>query len=890
MKIFRDKTHSVITFNYHHQGQSQLAITIMTMFSFAKKEEFLSYAEFWRVAKKNFDSNQGDFIDLYMPKKRAEFFVKGSCYSYDGTTSQSMVKVTLDGMQKQLNVYGDRVWSEVGSGYQLSRPSCFSNIPITLNKAYGGKTHAINPDGQGFTASGIFSELKVPNIELPTQLMRQPTDVPPPALLLPHSPTCKYQLDKLGTFDNDWLLNESPYYPADINWLYFNLAESDQQREHYFNGDEGFSCTNMHPVKPIIQGQLPGIRVRCFFKRVTSTESLNELALNLDTVWLLPEEEKGILIWHGLIDTQDISAKDIDFIYSVSEPLAETKKDLTYYIKMRTPPENKVEESRKKEEAIKAEAAFKTKAGTETNTGTKINIDTMFHDIVKSFHPTQDPEQLEAQKQFKGKTPEETLLDVAKHYEKHNQAMPSPSGLNVLANESYPPKNTPPNHLPQLDFLKEQIINGSHSESEKSTKLNKLDQLKQKLDQLDQESRRYQFRKRAAEPSKFSREDILNGYQQGKHFANENLAGLDLSDLDLSGINLSGCNLSECNLSRTRLNHADLSTATFIHTNLSETLLEQANLSNALIKNSSLNQTDFKECHAHYVVFDGCSGSQCNFSKTFLNYAQIKNCQLIESVFMALKANFLNISESTFDSCNFSDARLQFATVLHGSWSNINWAKADLSHTRFDSTRLSVITGNNLVAPNLSLNQCILDHLTVSDSNFDRLSCKGANLADCTFNNCSLPGLNLLNANVTESKFIKCRIIKLRGNEQTNISATHFESCNLSNLALLGGHYKQITINHSEMEASQIINCTWSQSIFSQCNAKKLRFVTCKIDSCLFQDINFFQGIFYGTAFKNNEFNHCNLYSIPFTNCLRENEKIIDCLTKNIALNQEETS
>lgn len=878
MKIFKDKPHTIITFNHRHQGKSKLAITIMAMFSFSKSGKFLSYADFWKVAKKSFNSSQGEFIDLYMPKKRAEFFVKGSCYAYEDNTSKSFVTIQVGNMQKQLTVFGDRQWVGMESKYHLSQPNNFRSIPITLTNAFGGKEHEINPDGKGYiTSTDSYSEIKPPNIEISAHLIKQPMDAPLPALLLPRSPTCKYQLDKFGTFNEDWLLNESPYYPADIDWLYFNLAAPDQQSEHYFNGDEVFTCTHMHPEKSIIKSQLPGLRVRCFYKRIDSPESLSELNLNLDTLWLLPDEEAGVLIWHGMLDTNDIAANDIDFIYSVSEPLSETKKDIDYYVKLRNKTKEMAAQIQPKESRTRTRTAVPSKLG--------LNLDKEFKDLAKIFHSGKSLEEIDAGNFFKGKTPQEILREVEQFYKNRNQAVPV-FNKSLFENTQL---NINQAHLNYLDFLKKQNINDTLPEAKQAEILHKAEQFKQQLVRLDKANAFTQFRTGKVGTSTYSREDIIEGFLQKKEFSGENLSGIDFSDLDLSGINLAGCNLSDCNLNRTRLSKANLSTTTMINTNLSDAILDGANLSQALIKNAVLNRTDFKECDLHKTLIEACSGKECNFSSAFLNYIKLKNCQFNGSLFVGLKANFLDISDSTFDSCNFSEARLQFANINQCVWINPNFVKADLSHAHMEDTKLSNVHGNNIIAPKLSLTKCTIDNLIMEDSNFDHLSCKGTRISECTFSNCSLSGFNLMNAQLTRGNFIKCVITNLRGNDHTHISASNFEHCDLRKAAILGGHYEQISMSGCDINASQFINSIVKKSMFSTCNAKKFRFVNCKVDSSIFQDINFFQGVFHSSTFENIEFNHCNLYSIPFTDCQKNNVKILDCLVRNISLQKEES-
>lgn len=820
MKTFRDKPHSVITFNYHHQGKTHLAITIMAMFSFTKKNEFLRYAEFWKVVKKSFHSSQGDFLDLYLPKKRAEYLVMGSCYSYDNTTRQSVVKVTLDNMQKELVVYGERHWSEMASEHHPSRPACFTRVPVTAHNAYGGPGHPVNPDGEGIIShSDTLNTVKLPQVELPGKLIKETNDTAYPALLLPLSPTCQYQINKLGTFNQDWLLNESPYYPADIDWSYFNRAAADQQRDQYFKGDELFSFTNMHPEQPLINSQLPGMRVRCFFKRMNDTD-LNELKLQLDTIWLLPDEEKGILIWHGLIDTQDIAANDLDYIYTVSELMSEPPKDIDHYIKVRNKKSNKSSAV----QAAEAPAEIKTPPS----------------------------------------------------YQDSLVPLPLPS----IQNQQLQKQNSQRN----LEALKQQIINSPLSEQEQQIAIKKLEYLKQQMEQLDKTSNALLFRSRHVNQSSFTREDIIAGYQKKKSFLDENLAGIDLSDLDLSGINLSGCNLSHCNLTRTHLNYANLSQTTFIESTFSETMLIGANGSNTLIRNAVLKKTNFQECQLPYALIENCSIEESNFSMAFLNYAKFKKCQSTASLFVGLKANFMVITECSFEQCNFSEARLKLAHITQGSWININLTKADLSQAIWDQSTLSNVIAARVIAPNLSMKDCTIDHAILDECQLDRLSFKGTRISNSTFTKSSLPGINLQNAQLMQINFQHCVISNIRANHGTKIFESTFEHCTLSNAAFLGGHYEKVAITASDLHASQLINTTWKHSNFSQCHAKKLRMVNCTIDSCAYGDINFFQGIFHSSSFSDSTFNHCNLYSVGFIDCQRQRVTIKDCLVKNASV------
>ncbi|MCH8478053.1 MAG: DUF2169 domain-containing protein, partial [Wenzhouxiangella sp.] len=74
--------------------------------------------------------------------------------------------------------------------------------------------------------------------------------------------------------------------------------------------DEPWSLINVHPEKPRLSGNLPGIRARCFFLRNGSDE-LEEMACQLTTVWFLPEVERMVLIYHSAIEVNDPDGRDL---------------------------------------------------------------------------------------------------------------------------------------------------------------------------------------------------------------------------------------------------------------------------------------------------------------------------------------------------------------------------------------------------------------------------------------------------------------------------------------------------------------------------------------------------------------------------------------------------
>lgn len=114
----------------------------------------------------------------------------------------------------------------------------------------------------------------------------------------------------VGTeYGTDWQENQMPGLARDHDPRFFHLAPEDQRARGYFRGDEAFLVDRMHPDRPALSGALPPLAARAFVTRAAAPDELTEIHLRLETVWLLPGEELGVLLFRGVteITTDDAS-------------------------------------------------------------------------------------------------------------------------------------------------------------------------------------------------------------------------------------------------------------------------------------------------------------------------------------------------------------------------------------------------------------------------------------------------------------------------------------------------------------------------------------------------------------------------------------------------------
>ncbi|KTC71654.1 Secreted effector protein pipB2 [Legionella birminghamensis] len=869
MKILRDASHTLIPVFYRHNNKDMLSVTLMAMFSFNQRKIFSSFQEFWTIAKKNFQDDE--MLDFYLPKLRSEYFVKGSCYAYDPETRQSEVEIILADMEKKLLVFGERHWIIKGLVRQASKPAVFESMPLSYENAFGGKENPYNPQGKGDADSQKSGHDELPNIEIPNHLVTESSARPLPALLLPYPLDAKAFKSKLGTFDRDWYEKERPFYPKDIDWSYFNRALPDQQRDGFFSGDENFSIKNMHPGKKIINGSLPGMRMRCFYKHQDEQAKLEEIALQLDTVWLMPEYEKGILIWHGQIALSPAGKKPA-FIHSAHEFLDTPKKPLEYYAtRLKNPPI----------EILPPAPLHGVKSSAKLGVGTDLAEQLKKIRVQKEEDPDTAKLRIQLASLLNGLSPNAQIA-VAKSFSsqmieelKLNKAEPSSQATKQL--------------FSNIAKYKEEIVKGDKPDSEKQKLLKEADLIEKRIRMLDATGKMAQYRLKAASPSTYTREDIIKAYQDKTDLKYENLSGLDLSGLDLSGIDLSGCNLSHCLLVETKFNHANLEQATLMNARLEKTTLVTANLSAALFRNCQFSQVEGKSANLSKAELLECQFEACDFSNAALVHAKISHSRFNQVQLVSAKAEAWAVTDCTFKACDLSKAAMKYSHIDRCFFEQVELSEADFTnsdcrHSQFEGLGINQLTAKLCVMKNCKLTNCLFDYCQMDSFELIQSHFEKSRFLHCQMEKISIAGTTIVNSRIAHSNLKNCRT-----NADTQISKTKFLNTELNNSALLGGQFDNISCLACNMENMQIMNSQWLNAEFVQCNGKRLRILDSEMKRIDFKKTNLFQGYFQNSRFIESEFDHCNLYAATFNTCTLMDTPKRHCLEQQSYYDEAET-
>ena len=323
MKVVKPGKLSVVTRCFEHNRRYYLGVSVMAFVPMTGEPNLLGEIAMWKFVP---DRLALPVLDEGTPKARAEFLVDGSAYAPQGVAVPGVpIRARVGSVEKTLEVRGDRYWR--GNTATEARP--FAHMRLGWDRAYGGPEYAQNPLGKGDAEVEIEGVMirPLPNVEYSRQLVDSPRARPEPACMLPIDVSWPQRSRLAGTYDGEWLETLFPGLAADADWGLFNLAAADQQRPEWWSPRERFRFDNMHPTKPVLEGELPGYVARAFIKRRVRralvdergeptgeeqvSERFTEIPLVLGTLWFFPDAEQAVVIFQGSARIREDDGSDV---------------------------------------------------------------------------------------------------------------------------------------------------------------------------------------------------------------------------------------------------------------------------------------------------------------------------------------------------------------------------------------------------------------------------------------------------------------------------------------------------------------------------------------------------------------------------------------------------
>ncbi len=259
--------------------------------------------------------------DLDPLKARGECMVIGSFHAPGGRpVTQSTAAFQIGGVGKQLASFGDRAW-HMG---RASEPTSITTLPLSWEHAFGGPGFAENPVGRGIASVEVdgHSRVLLPNIEDPRALVTSRDRRPHPVGCGPIPRTWAARMRYAGTYDATWQRTRYPWFPADLEWRFFNAAPPDQQIDGHWRGDEEIALRNLHREHASIRCRLPGLRAHAFLVHHGSAR-LVDVGLALDTITVDADEGQVYCVWRGVTEVARADLSDVQHLFVAHEAPSE---------------------------------------------------------------------------------------------------------------------------------------------------------------------------------------------------------------------------------------------------------------------------------------------------------------------------------------------------------------------------------------------------------------------------------------------------------------------------------------------------------------------------------------------------------------------------------------
>lgn len=605
---------------------------------------------------------------------------------------------------KSLAVIGDRSWQD---GIP-SAPAPFREMKLSYGNAFGG--------GKA-----------LPNIEEPGRLVKSPKDRPEPVGFAPLAPLHVSRARRLGTYDDRWLRERWPWYPADLDWGYFNAAPEDQQLQDPLRGDEFVWFENMHATHRRYESRLPGLRPRLFLSE--KDRPWHEIPLRLDTLWVDLDEEKLVLVWRGRETVGSLDLREVDYLYVASESVEGAP---------RNPEEHRREfMKRTAEEAFPPmPIAADPQEASEESLRELAEAEAELAKVEADLPP--GPSTL----------PEVGAGDVAKASRELRQSVP-PEAAEVLG-----PPATELDLRPDLD----------ETRSDDSGRWS-----------------RARVEEAVRKGAEFGRQDLADLDLSGLDLGGARLGNAVLRGANLARCRLVGADLSKAVLSRVDLTGADLTGADLSDADLYGARMGGSKLVNARLDGSSLNGADLTGADLSL-----CSAEDAGFAEAQLSGVKAVQARALRADFSGANLTAADFSEARLTAASFSGAqargliaeRADFTRVQAGDgpdFTGARFAGVIAAESTWDAARLddSDFSGAHLMRADFtgaSLRKAVFVRCDLKKARFTEADLTAVVMRECdickgSFERARLPGARIQSSNLYEAEIweTECREVDFAG-------------------------------------------------------------------------------------------------------------------------------
>jgi uncharacterized protein YjbI with pentapeptide repeats len=843
MKLIKPLRLSVQHRTYRWNRQYQLGIAALALLPLRGQPHLLTEMELWRRVS---DHLQGAATpDAGIPKVISEFLVSGNAYGRycPPGTSTCEVRVKVAGVEKRLQVTGDRSWD----GAIPTRAAPFDRIPLAWSTTYGGQEYAENPLGKGHPSDP--TDLRLPNLEPVGQHLRSPEQTGLPISLGMLEPTWPQRASLMGDCDQRWLEEDFPGFSRNLDWRYFNLAQPDQWFEgcNEIPAGASFELQHLHPEHALLSGHLPKLLARCFLQRKQGEPgALEEVPLRLTTLWFLPDCERVILVFHGSTACTTFDSNDIDhLLLAVDDPDASRPPEhFSHVLEQRLDPRQGALHALNDHDLLPASLigpGLETQPGetaapnamrqrmSQRAAAQRDELATQLHDLSAKVTPTiampatlvlenaaaPGPAQLPGYVEERSRHAREAETRL---HEQIQDARRQEAQLKAkLSKDQHGNPPTPRNHRQVLQTLRQQL----HSEPARRllpprqhTELQQL--LERTATQLSSALSRGGHLL-DAQPTL----DEAGSRQCREQIHERLLQGLELGSLPLAGANLAGMNLSHANLDGADLDSADLRGC-----DLSGASLKGALLSRARLDYANLEGCDLSEANLGHARASGAILRRAKLSRSCLEQCELDNCDLSEAQLCDLRArgaklNNLNLSDALVRNLLLQEMTLTDLCLHQAQVTNLAFYRCTLRNLDFSRARVCALT---LIETDASQGLSFQAAHLQKSSFLGACDLSGADFSACEISETCLRGARLRNANFI---FSRLRQVDL---SDTDLQGSRLEQAELDGTLLIRSDLRQASLRDASLMTAVLQGSALQGAGLSGCNLFRADLGEARID------------------------------------------------------------
>jgi len=794
-----------------------------------------------------------EVLDHGLPKTTGEFLLAGTAYAEKENLQKITVSAQVANNIKTLNVFGQRAWrrSWLG-GFVATEAQNITHAPITHENTYGGAEYKLNPLGTGSDVNTLL-----PQIEHPQYPVKDPktkaSSLIKSASFMPLSITWPQRAKYHGKYKGDWFDKYFPAMPVNTDLRLLNMAPQDQQLTSYFNGDEFYCLQNLHPEHTELVGQLPQVKARAFINTKQSLQdrqkqqSLQELPLVLDTLWLMPDIMLGAIIFRGQIPVNNMESLEVTDVMLAYENLQDTPKPVSHYenvFSLRTDP--------------------KTALASVMNEG-------QLSPLVSEQDKTSKAQKVEVQKQKK-------VANIRKRQQLILDGFSSEIPLSV--DQLPEPELTPMDELleedvksgnfdltPVLAYADKKITEANDNAEKTLTELRKKfsipDKPEPKVFNAENANENLtltfapdslELQSLLAKQMSIQADDELAVSDEAAQLQREWLKNNATPDSTLNGKDFTGADLS--NLTFTEV---DFSQSVFSFANLENTQFINCRFTESAFSNATLTDCIFEQCDLSKTSFFGITAQRPHFLQCNLTSSLWRSASAISTTFVDCDLTHLLFLMCELTHSRFHQCQMNTTTVTQGKLNDCDFIGCDLQSCIFSETHLQMSRWHQC-----KLTRCVMQLCPMQLASFYQIQSHKLVFSNGTI----LTRSNWFESTCDTTSFRSVTAVK------AYIENCHFSSCDYSEAVFVSSQFIQTKLTRCVAAKTD-----FAHSLFEQCNCYRSRFRSARFDYALLHKCNFLEADLMWAEFQNTQLKQCiNLSKVAERDQkrIKQNNKVND--------------